>query len=205
MTMRIKVSLPSYQSSWYNDSARYEYLQSDVFWTLAILILVNCWWSAKQVDFFDSTPEEQAKISPRPSVFWLRYRINSRLRQYLIFLLASLVLPLHLLHGSWVLKSAWRITFGLVNRTYPSIKPRMLGFVLYSPLTAVILLGWAIVLGLGVIIVGTQILLILNLWSMTPHDPSSTTPSLKVKESTTVGDADWQEIKGDENDTKKDK
>ncbi|KAG8672763.1 hypothetical protein FPOAC2_06167 [Fusarium poae] len=205
--MRTKVSPPSYQSSsssWYNDSARYEYLQSDVFWTLAILILVNCWWSAKQVDFFDSTPEEQAKISPRPSVFWLRYRITSRLRQYLVFLLCTLVIPLHLLHGSWVLKSAWRITFGLVNRTYPSIKPRILGFVFYSPLTAVISLGWAVVLGLGVIIVGTQFLLVRNLWIMTPYDPSSTTPSMKITDST-VGDADWQEIKGSENDSKKDK
>ncbi|KAF5238522.1 hypothetical protein FAUST_5579 [Fusarium austroamericanum] len=203
--MRIKVSPPSYQSSsWYNDSARYEYLQSDVFWTLAILILVNCWWSAKQVDFFDSTPDEQAKISPRPSVFWLRYRITSRLRQYAVFLICSLFLPLHLLHGSWVLKSAWRISFGLVNRTYPTLKPRMLGFLLYSPLTAVILLGWAIVLGLGVIIVGTQFLLIRNLWVMTPYDPALEIPTKSISE-TAAGDGDWHEIKGDENDSKKDK
>ncbi|KAM0304385.1 hypothetical protein HYE67_001945 [Fusarium culmorum] len=202
--MRIKVSPPSYQSSWYNDSARYEYLQSDVFWTLAILILVNCWWSAKQVDFFDSTADEQAKISPRPSVFWLRYRITSRLRQYAVFLICSLFLPLHLLHGSWVLKSAWRISFGLVNRTYPTLKPRMLGFLLYTPLTAVILLGWAIVLGLGVIIVGTQFLLIRNLWVMTPYDPASTTPTKSISE-TATGDGDWHEIEGDENDSKKDK
>ncbi|KAF0644635.1 hypothetical protein FPSE5266_01882 [Fusarium pseudograminearum] len=202
--MRIKVSPPSYQSSWYNDSARYEYLQSDIFWTLAILILVNCWWSAKQVDFFDSTADEQAKISPRPSVFWLGYRITSRLRQYVVFLICSLVLPLHLLHGSWVLKSAWRISFGLVNRTYPTLKPRMLGFLLYSPLTAAILLGWAIVLGLGVIIVGTQFLLIRNLWVMTPYDSSSTTPTKSISE-TAAGDGDWHEIKGDENDSKKDK
>ncbi|QPC70846.1 hypothetical protein HYE68_001598 [Fusarium pseudograminearum] len=202
--MRIKVTPPSYQSSWYNDSARYEYLQSDVFWTLAILILVNCWWSAKQVDFFDSTADEQAKISPRPSVFWLRYRITSRIRQYVVFLICSFVLPLHLLHGSWVLKSAWRISFGLVNRTYPTLKPRMLGFLLYSPLTAVILLGWAIVLGLGVIIVGTQFLLIRNLWAMTPYDPASGTPTKSIGE-TATGDGDWHEIKGDENDSKKDK
>ncbi|KAI6774309.1 hypothetical protein HG531_001158 [Fusarium graminearum] len=202
--MRTKVSPPSYQSSWYNDSARYEYLQSDVFWTLAILILVNCWWSAKQVDFFDSTADEQAKISPRPSVFWLRYRITSRLRQCAVFLICSLFLPLHLLHGSWVLKSAWRISFGLVNRTYPTLKPRMLGFLLYSPLTAVISLGWAIVLGLGVIIVGTQFLLIRNLWVMTPYDPASTTPTKSISE-TAAGDGDWHEIKGDENDSKKDK
>jgi hypothetical protein len=194
--------LSPYQSSWYNDSARYEYLQSDVFWTLAILILVNCWWSAKQVDFFDSTPDEQAKISPRPSVFWLKYRITSRLRKYLIFLLCSLVLPLHLLHGSWVLKSAWRITFGLVNRTYPSTRPRMLGFLLYSPLTAVTLLSWAIVLGFGFVIVGTQILLLRNLWEMTPYDPSSTAP-LKPTKEITGGDGDWHDIKGDANESKK--
>ncbi|GKU22996.1 unnamed protein product [Fusarium langsethiae] len=204
MNIHIKVPPPSYQSSWYNDSARYEYLQSDVFWTLAVLILANCWWSAKQVDFFDSTADEQAKISPRPSGFWLKHRITSRLRQYLVFLLCSLVLPLHLLHGSWVLKSAWRISFGLINRTYPSIKPRMLGFLLYSPLTAVILLGWAVVLGFGVIILGTQYLLVCNLWKMTPYDPSSTTSSMKI-ENSTGGDGDWHEVKGDENDSKKDK
>ncbi|RGP64013.1 hypothetical protein FLONG3_9712 [Fusarium longipes] len=194
---------PPYQSSWYNDSARYEYLQSDVFWTLAILIIVNCWWSAKQVDLFDSTPEEQAKISPRPSVFWLKYRITSRPRKYLILILCSLFMPLQLLHGSWVLKSAWRITLGLANRTYPDIKPRMLGVLLYSPLTAVILLVWAVVLGSGLIIVGTQFLLVCNIWKMTPYDTSSM-PSKPIKE-VAVGEGDWHDIKDDEDDSKKDK
>ncbi|KAL4731725.1 hypothetical protein ACLX1H_000707 [Fusarium chlamydosporum] len=186
-----------YQSPWYNDSARYEYLKSDVFWTIAILFLANCWWSAKQVDFFDSTPAEQAKLSPRPSVFWLKYRITSRLRKYLVFLFCSLLLPLQFFHGSWVLKSAWRITFGLVNRTYPDTRPRMLGFLLYSPLTAVITLGWAVVLGLGLIILGTQVLLLNNLRKMTPYDPSLATPLEQIKEKT-ERDGDWHEVNRDD-------
>ena len=190
-------SLP-FESSWYNDSARYEYLRSDLFWTLAAFIFVNCWWSAKQVDSFDTTPSEQPV---KPSRFWLKYRITSRLYKYIVFLLCSLILPLHLLHGSWVLKSAWRITFGLVNRTYPAMRPRILGFLIYSPITAVILLGWTVVLGFGIVIVGTQVLLVCRLWEMTPFD---LTYVEEVKDKA-EGEGDWQEIKQDDSGSKKDK
>ncbi|KAF4448343.1 hypothetical protein F53441_8242 [Fusarium austroafricanum] len=212
MTAKPCHSIP--ESWWYSDSARYEYIKSDVFWTLAILILANAWWSAKQVDSFPHLPDEHddkvAKLDltkPR-SGFWLTDRINSRLRQYLALLACTSVFPLLFLHGSWVLKSAWRITFGLVRRTYPSIRPRMLGFVLYSPFTAVILLSWAIVLGAGVFIIATQLLLWIKLWEMDPSKRVAKAPHKDIKDTKDIkdktnGDGDWDEIRSDEQEENK--
>ncbi|KAF4496665.1 hypothetical protein FAGAP_7156 [Fusarium agapanthi] len=157
-----------YESWWYSDTARYEYLKSDLFWTLAVLIIVNCWWSAKQVDSFpDQDSKNDKKDGKDRPGFWLKDRITSRLRKYLALLVCTSVFPLLLLHGSWVVKSAWRISLGLVNRTYPSsLRPRMLGFTIYSPIATIMLLAWVAVLGAGVFIVATQILLWIKIWEI---------------------------------------
>jgi hypothetical protein len=202
MTVKVYYSPPSYDSWWYADSARYDYVKSDLFWTLAVLILVNFWWSTKQVDSFPEKGDVPDTAPPQPG-FWLKQRITSRLRQYLALLVCSLAFPLQLLHGSWVLKSAWRITFGLVKRTYPSIKPRILGFIIYSPITAVILAGWAVVLSMGVFIIATQILLWIKLWQMKPST-TSTSRLTQVKDKAD-GDGDWDEIKGTEMEDSKNK
>ncbi|KAF5603920.1 uncharacterized protein FSUBG_7018 [Fusarium subglutinans] len=175
-----------YESWWYSDTARYEYLKSDLFWTLAVLIIVNCWWSAKQVDSFpdendqnDKKDEKDTSIiksspatPPRPG-FWLKDRITSRLRRYLALSVCTSVFPLLLLHGSWVVISAWRISFGLVNRTYPSsLKPRMLGLVIYSPIATIVLLAWVAILGAGVFILATQILLWIKIWEIKTNKQS---------------------------------
>ncbi|KAM0560058.1 hypothetical protein ACHAPJ_004017 [Fusarium lateritium] len=203
--MTVKACTPSYESWWYSDAARYEYLTSDVFWSFAILIIANFWWSAKQLDSFpdnEKEAKEQAAAPPKQSGFWLKDRITSRLRQYLALLVTSLIIPLQLLHGSWVLKSAWRITFGLVRRTYPSIKPRMLGFIIYSPVTAIILLGWAAVLTAGVTFVVTQILLIIKLWEMKLNGSSVTAPLKEIKDKAD-GDGDWDKVGSEEREDKK--
>ncbi|KAF5678551.1 hypothetical protein FDENT_8930 [Fusarium denticulatum] len=198
-----------YESWWYSDTARYEYLKSDLFWTLAVLIIVNCWWSAKQVDSFpdedDQDDKKEEKVmsvvksstatpQPRPG-FWLKDRITSRLRKYLALLVCTSVFPLLVLHGSWVIISAWRISFGLVNRTYPSsLKPRMLGFIIYSPVATGILLAWVAVLGAGVFILATQILLWIKLWEINSNaQPTAPLPKDATKK--VDGDGDWDEIK----------
>ncbi|KAF5643394.1 uncharacterized protein FTJAE_3194 [Fusarium tjaetaba] len=203
---------PHYESWWYSDTTRYEYLKSDLFWTLAVLIIVNCWWSAKQVDSFpdeDNQKDEKdekgtsvvtsstATAQPRPG-FWLKDRITSRLRKYLALVVCTSVFPLLVLHGSWVLKSAWRISFGLVNRTYPgSLKPRMLGFIVYSPVATIILLAWVAVLGAGVFILATQILLWIKIWEInTDAQPTASFPKDDMKKC--HGDGDWDEIKESE-------
>jgi hypothetical protein len=198
---------PSYESWWYSDSARYEYLKSDLFWTLAILIIANCWWSAKQVDSFPNEDDNEndtavaksnTTTQQRRPGFWLKDRITSRLRQYLALLVCTSAFPLQLLHGSWVIKSMWRISLGLFKRTYPdSLKPRLLGIVLYSPVAAIVLLAWAAVVGAGVFIVATQILLWIKLWEMDPSAQPSL-PSPKDVKKKIDGDGDWDEIKEDE-------
>ncbi|KAF5000509.1 hypothetical protein FGRMN_1676 [Fusarium graminum] len=193
--MRTRGYRPTYNSWWYSDSARYDYVKSDLFWTLAILILVNCWWSTKQVDSFPDNDEKPEDKPPRPG-FWLKERVTSRLRQYVALFICTLMFPLQLLHGSWVLKSAWRITFGLVKRTYPSVKPRMLAFIVYSPITAAIVAAWVIVLSGGVLIIGTQILLWTKLWQMKPT-AAVVSPPGDLKDGA-EGDGDWHEVKEDE-------
>ncbi|KAF9767192.1 hypothetical protein IL306_000283 [Fusarium sp. DS 682] len=198
-----------YESWWYSDSTRYEYLKSDLFWTLAVLIIANCWWSAKQVDAFPHEDDQNDKKDgkdtsvvksstatpqPRPG-FWLKDHITSRLRKYLALLVCTSVFPLLLLHGSWVVKSAWRISFGLVNRTYPSsLKPRMLGFIIYSPIAAIILLAWVAVLSVGVFILATQILLWIKVWEINTNAQPIIPPPKDVKKKVD-GDGDWDEIK----------
>ncbi|KAF4340115.1 hypothetical protein FBEOM_5976 [Fusarium beomiforme] len=202
---------PSYESWWYSDSTRYEYLKSDLFWTLAVLIIANCWWSAKQVDSFPHEDDQMDKknekdtsvvkssaatAQPRPG-FWLKDRITSRLRKYLALSVCTSVFPLLLLHGSWVLKTAWRVSFGLVNRTYPtSLRPRMLGFVIYSPVAVSILLAWAAVLTAGVFIVATQILLWIKVLEIDPSAQPTIAAPRDVKKNAD-GDGDWDEIKED--------
>ncbi|KAG5761747.1 hypothetical protein H9Q72_010141 [Fusarium xylarioides] len=198
-----------YESWWYSDTTRNEYLKSDPFWTLAVLIIVNCWWSAKQVDSFpdednqnDKKDEKDISLvksstatpQPRPG-FWLKDRITSRLRKYLALLVCTSVFPLLVLHGSWVIKSAWRISFGLVNRTYPSsLKPRMLGFVIYSPIATIILLAWVAVLGAGVFIFATQILLWIKIWEINTYaQPIIPLPKDIMKK--VDGDGDGDETK----------
>ncbi|KAF5648052.1 hypothetical protein F52700_1266 [Fusarium sp. NRRL 52700] len=198
-----------YESWWYSDTARYEYLKSDLFWTLAVLIIANCWWSAKQVDSFpdednqnDVRDEKDTSVvksstttlQPRPG-FWLKDRITSRLRKYLALLVCTSVFPLLLLHGSWVVKSAWRISFGLVNRTYPSsLKPRILGFIVFSPIATIILLAWLAVLGAGVFILATQVLLWIKVWEINTN-AQRTIPLPKDVTKKVHGDGDDDEIK----------
>ncbi|KAM0346195.1 hypothetical protein ACHAPU_005617 [Fusarium lateritium] len=188
----------SYDSWWYSDSARYDYVESDLFWALAIFILVNFWWSTKHVD---ATPDKDKKPEDKPPSLWLEERVTSRLRQYVAVFICSLAFPLQLLHGSWVLKSAWRISFGLVKRTYPSVKPRILGFIIYSPITAVILAGWTLILSGGVLIIGTQFLLWAKLWQMKPGTVAIS-PLENLKDAA-EGDEDWDKVKGDEKEDKK--
>ncbi|KAF4962573.1 hypothetical protein FSARC_9351 [Fusarium sarcochroum] len=203
--MTVKACNSAYESWWYSDAARYEYMTSDVFWSFAFLIIANFWWSAKQLDSFpddENKSKEQPTASPKQSGFWLKDRLTSRLRQYLALLVTSSVIPLQLLHGSWVLKSAWRITFGLVRRTYPSIRPRMLGFVIYSPVTAIILLGWVAVLTAGVTFIVTQTLLIIKLWEMKPNNSNVTAPPKEIKDKAD-GDGDWDKVGAEEREDKK--
>ncbi|KAF4944300.1 hypothetical protein FGADI_12784 [Fusarium gaditjirri] len=201
----------NYESWWYSDTARYEYLKSDLFWTLAVLIIANSWWSAKQVDSFPDEDNQDDKKDgkntsvvrastatpqPRPG-FWLKDRITSRLRKYFALVVCASVFPLLLLHGSWVIKSAWRISFGLVNRTYPSsLKPRMLGFIVYSPIATIIVLAWIAVLGAGVFILATQTLLWIKIWEINTNAQSIITlPNDVMKDVNGNGVGDSNEIK----------
>ncbi|KAL2672449.1 hypothetical protein Neosp_013160 [[Neocosmospora] mangrovei] len=146
--------------AWYKDEALHEYPSSDLFWVMAIAIMVNCWWVAKQFEPFvepardpkepDKAEKEADKVikkpdstespkAPAPKHAWLKSQITSEPRRYLAMTICALVMPVQLLHGSWVLRTLWRWTAALLKATYPSIRPRLFGFILYSPVTLFIL------------------------------------------------------------------
>lgn len=89
----------------------------------------------------DSPPPADTS-TPSPEYAWLDLHITSRPRQIMAIAFATLVLPLLLLESAWVIISAFNLMVKMLKATYPSFKPRILGFVLYLPLTLIMLLVW---------------------------------------------------------------
>ncbi|QGI87365.1 hypothetical protein CEK25_002321 [Fusarium fujikuroi] len=90
---------PSDESPWY------EYLQSDLFWVLTILIISTSIWSEGQHNLLIRKSEGQedtqsSEAPPQPaSGINLKDQITSRLRQYLAVLLCVSPIPGELIHG----------------------------------------------------------------------------------------------------------
>lgn len=147
------------KTQWYQDPALYEYLSSDTFWVLGIAIVAHFYWTSTRYNFE-----------------WLRPHITSRIRQILAITIYSVVLLLQLLEGSWILKTVWRLTVATLKGTYPRMKPYILGFILYSPVTAFILAVWWGVLLMGMLLVVSQFQCVLQLSELqlnpTPSDES---------------------------------
>ncbi|UPK99923.1 hypothetical protein LCI18_010858 [Fusarium solani-melongenae] len=216
---------PPPQQAWYKDEALYEFTSSDLFWLLAIAIMVNCWWVNKQFEPSvepSSDPKEPEKAekepekaekepekagkeahkvlnepdsteplkSPASQHVWLKSQITSEPRRFLAMTICALVFPVQLLHGSWVLKTLWRWTAGLLKATYPSIRPRLFGFILYSPITLFILVTWIAGLFTGLYFICGQFLCLLNINEMKLSVPSKA--SEKVAQQ--VGDEEWDEV-----------
>ncbi|KAG5792095.1 hypothetical protein H9Q69_008843 [Fusarium xylarioides] len=154
---------PSTESPWY------EYLQSDLFWVLAIFISINAGLTyelhellAKKDEAQEDTQPSAAPQKPTPGTYLKKYidpkdLVTSRFRQHLILLLCALPLPFQLLQGVYVFKTIWRISSWLVQAWYPSsIRPRLLGILIFSPIGILMLSVWAWVLIGGAWIVGIQ-------------------------------------------------
>ncbi|KAL6355614.1 hypothetical protein LRP88_11217 [Fusarium phalaenopsidis] len=202
---------PPPQQAWYKDEALYEFTSSDLFWLLAIAIMVNCWWVDKQFEPFvelASDPKEPEKAekeagkvlnepdsteppkSPASRHVWLKSQITSEPRRCLAMTICTLVFPVQLLHGSWVLRTLWRWTAALFKATYPSIRPRLFGFILYSPITLLTLVTWIAFLFAGLFFIGAQFLCLLHINEMKLSVPSET--SEKVAQQ--VDDEEWDEV-----------
>ncbi|KAK7422983.1 hypothetical protein QQX98_001273 [Neonectria punicea] len=164
----------------------------------------------------DSSP---SKSTPATDLFnddcslLLQPHITTELRKFLAVIACSLVFPLLLLEGIWVLITAWRLTVATLKATYPQMKPRLFGFILHLPITAIILLAWAVVLGTGAFLVCSQMLYVIKLWECKPGTyvpPNSDDKSEKrnpsdgewdkVEEVAKGGEKD-QDVKGDEKKT----
>lgn len=197
--------------AWYKDEALYEYTSSDLFWLLAIAIMINCWWVDKQFEPFvepprdpkepekaekeaDKVPNEpdstKSPMSPDSKHVWLKSKITSEPRRYLAMAICALVLPVQLLHGSWVLRTLWRWTAALLKGTYPSIRPRLFGFILYSPITLFILVTWIAFLFVGMFFIGEQFLCFNNINEMKLSVPPMTSEKV-AKQS---DDEEWDEV-----------
>ncbi|KAH6973066.1 hypothetical protein BKA56DRAFT_492617 [Ilyonectria sp. MPI-CAGE-AT-0026] len=121
------------------------YLASDTFWALGIFIAANAVWINRQKKLLGKPKDEDIILEDQDSVTDnapVDLHITSRPRQIMAIAFATLVLPLLLLESAWVIIPAFSLTVKMLKATYPSFKPRILGFVLYLPLTLIMLLVW---------------------------------------------------------------
>ncbi|KAI8711664.1 hypothetical protein NCS52_01430500 [Fusarium sp. LHS14.1] len=197
--------------AWYKDEALHEYPSSDLFWAMAIAIMVNCWWVDKQFEPFvepardpkepDKAEKEADKVINKPDSTeppkapaskhtWLKSQITSEPRRYLAMTICALVMPVQLLHGSWVLRTLWRWTAALLKATYPSIRPRLFGFILYSPVTLFILITWCGFLFTGMYFIGEQFLCLCNINEMELSVRSKTSEKVAKQ----IDDEEWDEV-----------
>ncbi|KAJ4328664.1 hypothetical protein N0V84_000855 [Fusarium piperis] len=198
--------------AWYKDESLYEFISTDLFWLLAIAIIVNCWWVDKQCESFvdlarDKKPEKIEKEfdkvlnepnstkSPKSPTsqhngLWLKSRITSEPRRCLAITICALVIPVQLLHGSWVVRTLWRFTTTFLKGTYPSLKPRILGFILYSPFTILIGVLWVAFLGIGVFLVAGQFLCVADLAQMKLSVEEKASKNVTQR----LDDEEWDEV-----------
>ncbi|KAF4490396.1 hypothetical protein FAGAP_10822 [Fusarium agapanthi] len=132
-----------------NESPWYEYLQSDLFWVLTILIISNGFWSESQRVLLSTKNEGQedtqsSETPPKPaSGINLKDHITSRFRQHLALLFFASQIPGELTHGLCVLKTLWRLSMSLVQSNYPvNIRPYLLGTIMFSPIAIPLLGAW---------------------------------------------------------------
>ena len=213
------------EAKWYHDPALYEYLSTDTFWLLGIALCANAYWVTKQLESLEkarNTPDEPNQepgetataqadngVNDSPFARWLRPRLTSRPREMLASFVFGLIFPLQLLEGFWVLKTTWRLTSAALWATYPRVlRPRILGFVLYSPATAFMLFSWAAVLLAGVFLLASQYLLVNHLWegrfsSRARAGSLSSERRRKSDDWDELNDSDEVQIGGDETGGKK--
>ncbi|KAM5361387.1 hypothetical protein ACJZ2D_013157 [Fusarium nematophilum] len=84
------------------------------------------------------------------------------------FHITGTFVALQAFEGSGVIVTAWRFTVIILKRTYPLWKPHILAFVLYLPMTAVLVLVWGLVLVLGVALLRNHYLYLRQLCGSQP-------------------------------------
>ena len=125
---------------------------------------------------FLASPVDSSTTPAPPAereLFWLQPHITSRSRQILALAICTLVVPLQLLEGYWVIKAAWRITAAIAREAEPLKKHWVWTFALYLPIVLLLLTGWFIVLWIGGFLLLSQCIYILQLSEMWPptQDP----------------------------------
>ncbi|RSL96782.1 hypothetical protein CEP52_011257 [Fusarium oligoseptatum] len=169
--------------AWYKDEALYEFTSTDLFWLIAIFIIVNCWWMDKYCEPF-------AQLCLASQNTWLGSKITSESRRRLAVTISALIIPIQLLHGYWVLRTLWRWTVAFVKATYPSIRPLTLSFIIYSPVTLAIVVTWMAFGFTGAFFVTTQLLRVNNINEM----KLSVAKKTGEKGTQKVDDEEWDEV-----------
>ncbi|KAJ3528831.1 hypothetical protein NM208_g10026 [Fusarium decemcellulare] len=124
------------------DSCLFGFLSSEVVWAFGVLIIANAIWTNKQINAMKG-PREEGNLC------LVQRHVTSPARQKLAVGLFSVMYFVFFFNGCAVLATAWRITIYFIQRTYPSWEPRVLAFVVYSPLLVLMGLGWSLTLAVG--------------------------------------------------------
>ncbi|KAJ3525569.1 hypothetical protein NM208_g11586 [Fusarium decemcellulare] len=176
----------------------HEFLLSEPFWILACIIVANNWWTTYQMyedpDSYKEPDEEQGRSSTIQQIPWdspaacnlrlmkrwphfewaLDY-ITSRPRQYFAIVMCTLIFPVQLLEGYWLVVMATRLTILFYNDLYPRWKPYTLGFILYLPATTTVLTAWCVLLLVGFVLLVLQfeyVLALLDIYPGAHHTPN---------------------------------
>lgn len=97
------------------------------------------------------------------NVFLLQPHITSRTRLVLVLIACAVIIGLQFIEGFGVFVTAWRITLATLRNTYPSIRPRIFGFILYLPITIIMVSSWLTIIWVAVFLGLQQLLYFLHL------------------------------------------
>ncbi|KAF5005488.1 hypothetical protein FDECE_8066 [Fusarium decemcellulare] len=170
--------------------------RSDLFWILTIFLLVNLTWidwqlgtktkksehprkHVEKATFGDVDGPNSRLLATYPNLACLERFIISPFRQYIAVLACSFALAAHILETCSITLVMIQSSMWVLKATYPQWKPYTLGFILYSPLPALMVAGWYGTFKLCTFCLSWQLKYIYTLLEFRPVSP----PTSKEKES----------------------
>ncbi|KAF4470289.1 hypothetical protein FALBO_2805 [Fusarium albosuccineum] len=123
-------------------SCLFGFISSEVFWVFGIPIIVNAIWTNEQINAM-KRPQQEGNLC------LMQRHVTSPARQRLAVCLFSVMYLVFFFNGCAVVATAWRITIYFIQGTYPSWGPRVLAFIVYTPLLGLTALGWIAMFAIG--------------------------------------------------------
>ncbi|KAH7253122.1 hypothetical protein B0J15DRAFT_549853 [Fusarium solani] len=163
-------------------------LTEESFWIIGVIIIIDaifcggqlgCLMRSRQESLTNtanstlSTSNSDHQRKPQAPC-WMQRHLKSRPWIALAIKICFLMNILVFYQGGAVLVTAWRLSIFYLQMTFPVWEPRVLSFLVYTPMLIIMLLGWAFVLCAGYSLVKIQIGLIKELVHLYQENPKKT-------------------------------